>query len=350
MAILSNLRIQVLALHQITKETVEADATAVFTNELIPVNDAIEAELVRRLSESLGTGSNAVQMEVDPEEGESAYPQLIEILDSDDQEIIFEKSKELVSLLADYSRHRLILGGPVFVLKGLTSNQDKPFVAVIKAEYSSGFQIKGLNTVELIRNIFLTPNQKLFKIGFITLSNPSLELPDRLLQDNLISIVFDVNTGHRNNANLATYFYKKFLGLKFRETDEVFTKDFFVRSKNFFIKKIDDPSLRFEHINRLYTYLTSSRRVQININEFIRDNVDENYQTAFRAEIGRTSLPRLGFVKNTSYINNDLMKRVLVFDDNKIRIPYQLLSQSEVTIDKGKDQTVITIIGTPTEQ
>jgi hypothetical protein len=350
MSYLSNLRITKLALHRIQKsEQRSSEATTTHGDELVEVTEEIEAELVRRLSESLGAGSNSIQMEIDLEETQSAINDLTESIDTDDNDIFLEKSKVLANLLASSSQHRSIQGGPFFVLKGLTTSNDRPFIAVIKAEYSSGFQ-QDQEAVRLLRNIFLTPNQKLFKIGFITIDNAELDLPERYEQSNLICLVFDVNTSHRNNGNFATYFYKKFLGLKFRETEEVLTRDFFDFTKSFFIQRINDADIRFDHMNRLYAYLTSRHRLQLNINTFIRENIDDEYQESYRAELSHRSLPRTGFVKNNLFIEKTLMKRVLVFEDQKIRIPYGLLNQSQVIIDKESGQTTIVLQGVPTEQ
>lgn len=351
---IENLQISHLAIHQIIKDADTSNTTEKFGTNLITLTDEIKEILIRRLSLVLGANSNAIQMECDPLEQDSAYAKIIETLDTKSDSEVFSCSKELLSILAASSTHRKTPGGPVFVVKGTTTTLNRPFVAIIKAEFSSGFQIgnlKGRTKLQVIKDVFLTKEQKLYKVGFLTLANPELEIEKKYGQENLISFIFDVNTLATFSRDYASYFYKKFLGLKFRDTDERYTEKFFIHTKTYCLKKIEDKDLQYIHLNRLYVYLTSPRRSVVNVNTYIQENFDTQFRDAFRVHIANVDLPLTSFPLNTRFINSELSKRTFVFvNDNKVKIPYTLLSRSEVKFDHTNNKTIITLSGIPLEQ
>ncbi len=69
-----------------------------------------------------------------------------------------------------------IPGGVVVCIVGTIGNPAHRFAAVIKAERQEGFRKRvrnGQTTLQLIRDLFLTPTQKLYKIGFfVELNRP----------------------------------------------------------------------------------------------------------------------------------------------------------------------------------
>lgn len=358
MNLIQDMEITHLAIHEISKDLDNNVATSKFGANLIPVNNSIKELLTSRLATVLGKGANAVQMECDPAENDSGYSKIIELLDVTTEGKIYDCSKELVEILTKHSTHRRILGGPIFIIKGTTSKLNRPFIAIVKAEYSSGFQMttksktqKKRTTLQIVKDVFLTKDQKLFKVGFITLQDPSLDITKKYNQENLISIIYDVNTLSTQSSEFANYFYKKFLGLKFRNSDERLTEIFFNFTKQFIIKTITDSDESFNHLNHLYAYLSSPSRKIINIKNYINENIDASYQDNYRALISKTEIPDLSFNLDLKFITSELSKRTFVFiNDNKVKIPYMIFTNAKIKFDKKNNQTIITLKGIPREQ
>jgi len=142
---------------------------------------------MRRVTDALGEGSNAVQMEIVNQE-HSALPHIVDTIISQDDATFAVSSYDIAKNLTDAQQTRSIPGGIIVVFTGTQGSRNKRFLGIIKAEVHSGYEKETNDTtgeisLKFVEELLLTPGTRLYKTaGFFEKANAdgtSANLNDR---------------------------------------------------------------------------------------------------------------------------------------------------------------------------
>jgi len=344
-----NFRINRVITHEIFKRNEEREIVQpLISSELTQLDDDGNSELAMRVVEAVGKDSKSVEMNIDKTGANSVYSYVKSIIDnSADNDIFIEMSSNIAMNLAHAQTARNLPGGILVIVDGTTGVENNKYVAVIKAELQGGFQKAANNTIGFVRDLLLTPQQKLYKIGIFLESPVSVS--------NARAFVYDYNMSMSQEHGMAAYFYDNFLGCTISHTDKYFTNRFYHETKNF----IDDEGIfsddeKFDLHTHLYSYL-KSETATLNITEFSNQYISEPakrdlYNNHMQNLVGEEGLNR-SITKDISDIQTKLRMRKVIFSNKvKISAPSDGFENNvkvveEVQDEEGKISTIVSIAG-----
>ncbi len=352
---IDNLVITHIAFHIIKRKTPDQAANQVHQSDvLLNLDGKSRLTLQDRLVVALAPNSDAVEMIFNPEADPQTFKTCCEILAGQTPAEFHTSSVLLAHLLAASQTHSKIADGPICIIKGTSTGNNRPCLIILKSDYSEALSTEespGAIAVKYVDKIFLTKDHKLNKIAFICHNNPAAPAERLSLPENIFFKIYDSNVSFGSSQSYATYFYSKFLGLEFRPTDRVLTQRFFSSAKNYFKTRCTDPQDRFEKITYLYKYLSSTQRELVNISTFARE-VFPNNQTErnnFKTEISRTVVQN-AFPMDTNFIHSTLQHRTFVFDGGgRLRVPSALIDAANVEFDEDDKTLTLVLKGSPVE-
>lgn len=305
-----------------------------------------KAELAARIVEAIGKDSKSVEMQISNIDEGSVYNYVKNILDNIDDANFISKSQNIARNLARAQSSRNLPGGILVVIEGTTGLSSSKYVAIIKAELQGGFQKSQNNTIEYVKDLLLTPQQKLYKIGVFMEK-------DSILQR---FFVFDFNMSQAQENGMAVYFYNNFLGCSILHTDKYFTNKFYFETKKFIDEsKIFSDDEVFDLHTHLYSYL-KSQSTTINIgefaNEYINDVEKRDTYSKYMSDNIEEGFNR-SITKDISDIKSKLKMRKLIFTNRvKISAPsdefeenVQVLREEEREDGSGIVNTILSIAG-----
>ncbi|AUD64597.1 hypothetical protein BK011_02465 [Tenericutes bacterium MZ-XQ] len=255
--ILDNLVITRMIIHEVFQIPDNGvKKSPVLSNQLVPLNEKIQKELSTRIVDVI---RKAIEIKKD-DEIEGSYNHILEIKDLDDNQFI-EKSKIIVSLLADAQNTRIIKDSAIFVMSGEVGFENQKFSCLIKAEFDNSFQPVTENDSNEIIGLeavvsFLGKEQKLYKLVVFTPSNNAYK-----------SYLFDSNLSFRNTASAAKYFYKDFLGSEFSNQGGVAIQNFNNLTQIFIDSMFDDYIDKIRYLSILLGYIRGTNNT-LSIHDF----------------------------------------------------------------------------------
>lgn len=343
-----NFNINRIITHEIFKRNEEREVVPpTISEELTLLDNDGMTELATRIVEAIGKDSKSVEMDIHNIDNNSVYEHITNIFNNNSNEIFISKSGNIARNLAEAQTSRNLPGGILVIIDGTTGITNKKFVAVIKAELQGGFQKSENSTIEFVKDLLLTPQQKLYKIGIF------LESPES--NNNTRVFVYDYNMSLSQEHGMALYFYENFLGCSIAHTDKYFTNRFYHETKNFIDKEgfFNDEEM-FDLHTHLYSYLKSETST-LNITEFSNQYIPEvekrdAYKTYMQETIGEDTFNR-SITKDLSDIKSKLRMRKVIFSNKvKISAPSDDFENNvkildEIVDDDGKTTTTINIAG-----
>ncbi|PKO76860.1 MAG: hypothetical protein CVU21_11045 [Betaproteobacteria bacterium HGW-Betaproteobacteria-15] len=313
-----NLSIGRLIIHEVFARG--ADRTLVQPNYggqlLVLPQDARDA-LQARITNALGKSSHGVEMSIRDAGADSTWHRAKEIIESQGNDLQFiNLSQNIASKLALAQSNRTIPGGIVVVIEGTCGNPVRSFMCVIKAEPHGGFtkrQADGNLTLEYIKDLILTPQAKLYKIGAFLRADQAAATAQQptngwkaFLFDDLITL--------GNKLSAAQYFYEGFLGLEFPSNSAFQTKQFHALTKDFIRNANVDSERKVDLLNALTTYLKTDQAATIQVDVFSQTYLgDAVLQDAYTTYMGQKNFPATAIHKDLSEVQSQLRHRKLTF-------------------------------------
>lgn len=348
----SNIEFKRLIVHKILQKQInQENSTAELENELIPINPDIISIIQRRLIKSTNSQSKSFKLYIEKYGTGSFFDYVQQIRTSDDNRFV-EISQKIALLLARSQDKNNIPGGYLLVIEA--SYQNKSISIVMKAELQEAviFNKSHYSRLELLNDVFLSPEQKLIKIGMIWED----ENENEVFPNNKFSCyLFDKQ--YSPDYQPAEYFYKDFLGFSTEKNSKIQTKRFFDNTESFIRTYIDEPDSKNELLNALKEEFITNRQTEIKPADFGYSYFqDEDIQEIYNNEIV-SFLPE-NIEKDSSLIINKLKKRNLSFP-NKISLsgPDKIFDLnvkiikdiSEISDSDDSNYTIIRIKGKPFE-
>lgn len=202
---MENLRVQKIIIHEIFKrlddnriveprygseQRIPPQALSIFTDRII---------------QALGRKSQSIDLTISDTSPSSAFVCARDLL-TDGGDNFAEISRRVATKLSEAQTNRNIPGGVVVVFIGTVGTSDRPIAGFIKAEVHGGFRKGDKLEIEYLKDLFLTPQTKLYKIG--TFTSNHIKASDN--SDYWTARVYDSNMSATSRDTAAQYFLRDF--------------------------------------------------------------------------------------------------------------------------------------------
>ncbi|EJE7236814.1 hypothetical protein CF069_03855 [Clostridium botulinum] len=316
MNLLENLNVGRIMIHQVYKRNADKSVKEpLYNNTLTELDDTGIFTFSQRIIQAIGNDAHSVEMQVYKSSEESTFSIAKQLIGTNDEKFI-DISKKIAYNLAIAQNTRRIPEGIVVIFDGTIGKDSNKFIGIMKAEMHEGFKLSnnpaGLS-LDFIRNLVLTPQQKFYKIGmYINLpSNKSNDISD------YICFVYDNNLGKGINSEAAQYFYDGFLGCKFKNNNKFLTKQFYTETKDFInrLSNVSDEE-KVELNYALYTYTKLDQKKLISIKDFCDSYLKSELKDDYINYMESKKFPATNIAKDLSLIESSLKNRKIKFSNN----------------------------------
>lgn len=306
-------------IHKIIGKTTKSDAYAEPSTDLHQLDPDIKTTLLERIDLAISKSKRFFETEVANDQTDSFYDYANRISGSDKAEFI-RRSVLIAELAAEAHQKRTQPGGLLIVIDAVLDKLNS--VIVIKAELQQALIING-KAIELIKELFLSPAKEFFKIG-VLIHRDSKKLGKKAFD----SYVYDDNFTAQKN-DLATYFYRDFLGFSTHENDKLRTNNFIKEFSDFVEENVKD----FDSRRHIKTKIKADyRESSVDIVDpasyteyFEKDGLVTKYHTKVLSKFPRS------FSKDLSLVDAALQKSSLqITTQLKISGPPDLVENLEV--------------------
>lgn len=333
-----NLSINRLIVHEVTQRKESDNPGAIsFGSGLIRLKPDARDTLVKRMVDALGSQSHCVEMELCDSGRDSVHSIVRRLLAAKDP-LFRTTSRRLPMKLSLAQISRQIPGGVLVVITGTTGEAALDYCAIIKAEVHAGFHKRAQNnqvSAEFLADLFLTPQQKLYKIGMFIRNGNGFSI-----------FVYDHNMTKAETSQAAKYFYEGFLGCKIAESSSAQTQNFFLYAREFINDLDADPAQKMDYQDAIYTYLRNENNSVVSVGEFSSEHLKPEHQDRFVAHMRNSGFPEISVVKDLSLLGNKLKRRVMRFSTGVSLIRKSGLLRDVVRIvSSTNEQTTLVIAG-----
>ena len=288
-----------------------------------------------RITEALS--SKGLQMRI-AKYGTESFLGLAETMMKTSNDIFLSSSKVVATRLSESQLQRRIPGGMLIVLDGTVGVPPVPFIGVIKAEIQAGFrrsESNGRAVVEFLRNVFLTPATRLYKIGIMLRDNDSAPKPDGWR-----AFVFDSNISPSNREAAAAYFYDGFLGCELPGDGPYETMKFFDLTKEFVRATDLDGEKKRDVIDSLHVFVRDEQAVTFTADEFGERYLPLELRDDFLGFLEAKRFTPNAVVRDTSQMGNRLRRRRFKFGKDVELLASAEALRQKVTIEPIDGETV----------
>lgn len=264
------------------------------------------ATLQTRITEALGQSSHGIEVSIVEENSDSFMQRGAHLIHANDQKF-FEESKELAVKLAKAQANRDLAASKLFIASGRCGSAKRKYLLVIKAEMQDGFTENASGLAHLTE-LFLTPSQKLFKIGLLVeiVSSPP---EDGLYEsENFSAHLFDHLLNAQETRDAAHYFYSSFLGAQPIVSDKKLTRLFFESTKDFINTAPILQDQKVELLEALRVELRSNSAV-IHTGNFAKSYLPKELRSSYLGYMDSVGFTRSAVTKNIEYVQSRLRKK-----------------------------------------
>jgi len=322
MSFVQNLNLIRVIAHQVYPKGTDGNEVKPFLSKsLITLSPAFKSIISSRIVAAIGSDSHCVEMEmVDTSPGNTSV--LGKNLIHSDENFISYSHVLTKKLSSAQQVSRNIPGGLVLFFTGTVNNQNYKFWGVLKAEKLDGLNAKQNGDsieLELVDDLFLTPQTKMYKIGLFVEESYLDEDSGQQIEYERI-FIFDQNMTTDESKAPAIYFHRTFLGARFAPTNKKLTRDFYSSAREFINSSNQiDPEDKPVFIDDLKSYLRGTQptfHVRDFAEQYFEDlELVENFCSAMSSK----GIPDISVAKDISYIKTKLKRRSLGFS-NSIKI------------------------------
>lgn len=351
------LKIKRLIVHRIIERILSQPcATVISESKIINLNSKAEEILFKRIISAAGKESNAFIMGIKETSNGTFFDYATKLNKANEKDFI-KISIDIAELLAENQIRMGLSGAYLLVIDGYNDLTKKSITIVIKAELQEALKHSNENdqsVIEVLEKVFLSPAQKLFKIGVI-IENDIDVLDDKIDVKNYTGLLFD--SQFRADLTPAAYFYKDFLGFSIDENDKIQTKLFYDKTDEFIKDNIKDYTEKSQQLNYLKNYFLVDKESLLQPSQFAKKLfTDTNILDKFTIDVVN-ELPST-FSKDIVLIKAKLEKRSIRFKNNiTISGPEQKFNDSVTVVTdlsdlsqndiKSTTYTILKIAGKP---
>lgn len=332
-----NLNVSRIVMHEIfqrnTDKTIRPPA---FSNELEILSPEAMGAFRLRMTDALSAQSQSIQMRIIKHGADSFLRMAESIINKSDEEFI-SGSKMIANKLVDSQSSRRIPSGVLIVFEGTVGTSEIPFIGAIKAETQAGFrraQSGEKVVVEFLKNIFLTPAARLYKIGLMLFDDTTKPTPEGRR-----AFVFDSNISISHREAAATYFYETFLGCALPNDGAYETVRFFDLTKDFVRKSDMETEKKRTILDSLYVFVRDEQEPTFTADQFGSRYLPAELQDDYANFLESKKFTSNAVVRDISQMGNRLRRRRLKFggDIELLASPEALADKVEITSIPAED-------------
>lgn len=329
----NNVEIIRAIMHRVNAKAGNNNATVVPSTQLLNLDEDAKQIIKKRLVTAFGRQSKSFELEIERDDANSCFANVNSLRGADDATFI-TLSEDIAHLLADSQRQSRIPGGFLMVVHCLYNN--KSLYVLIKAEPHSALGVSQLN-VQTIKNIILSPEQKLYKAAYFEQKNAETDNV-ALTKNDFRVVLFDSIVS--SNSSIAQYFYKDFLGLTIRGNAELQTSLFYKKMDDKIWSELDEMQA-VTASDLLRAEIMNKAQLTVNPHEVITSIIPLENRDSFIEDIIE-EFPQ-SFAKNTSLITNKLSNKSILLSENvRITAPLEYFT-ANVQVEEGENSYVVTI-------
>lgn len=344
--LLENLNVKRIMLHQVYRRNDDKTVKEpMYNNAITILDDTSMFTFSQRISQAICSDAHSVEMQVYKANEGSTFSIATKLISSTDEKFI-ELSKKVAYNLAVAQTTKRIPEGIVVIFDGTIGNNNNKFIGIMKAEMQEGFKLSSSTSgisLDFIRNLILTPQQKFYKIGLY------IKLPTNTSdkQDDYTCFVYDSNLGKGINSEAAQYFYDGFLGCKFKDNNKFLTKQFYNDTKEFINKlsNISDEE-KVELNYALYTYTKLDQKPLISIKDFCDGYLKSDLKDDYINYMESKKFPATTIAKDLALMESSLKNRKIKFSNNiSLTAPSEKFKDVVAISENEDDFTIVKIKG-----
>jgi hypothetical protein len=310
------------AAHRIMKKEPGADhGIAELDDKLLHITTEVIDLIKERLVKSVGRTAKAFVLEI----GDSSYGTFFDMcynLKTVGDNEFLKMTGDIALHLAKAQTSTSYPGGYLIFLEAYTDEGKSVYIA-IKAELHDTLRYEYTyesSRLHLLDDVFLSPSQKLYKIGVIyELDYENMKISKEKPFPNNEFGCFLYDDQFNPDSKPAEYFYKDFLGFSIDNNPKIQSKKFYENTEDFIIYNIDELGRKKELLNALrheFTDNTEERRLKPHdfaAAYFNDEELTENYFSQVAAYLPQN------ITKDTSLIKSNLEWRKVNFP-NKVNV------------------------------
>ncbi|ELR1124034.1 nucleoid-associated protein, partial [Salmonella enterica subsp. enterica serovar Corvallis] len=314
---LKNLNITDLIIHRVYLPGQQAHFDVEHSNNIIPLSGKAKQTLEQRLTKVLSKGSKCIEMDIvedDPLEK-------IHTLHDAGEELFVSKTKDIANKLGKAQTSKKHPEGVLVIVRcsyGITKKIRA--VAIIKAELHEGFTstVKdNVATIGYLTNLFLTPEQKLYKVAFF-----SEKTRMSTLNKNAYEVfLFDNNLTSKDDSGAAAYFYKAFLGLSISADSSRLTRSFYEITEDYINATSSSLEERIDLSSALRIYIKAGQSEIIGTNDFAENYMSVEKRDDYIMFCEEKDPVISSFKKDDTLIKNRIKNSTFKFS-NEVKIIY----------------------------
>lgn len=316
-----NLNISRIIIHEVFKRNEDRTLREPrYGNQLIQLDVEARDALQQRITNALGQSSHGVEMEIQDLADHSAWNLGKRTIESAGNDAMFiQISQTITAKLAAAQTNKGVPGGIVVVIDGTSGHPARSFMCVIKAEPHGGFTKReedGQLLLEYLKDLILTPQAKLYKIGAFVRQDPAAA-NDQQSTAGWRAFLFDDLITKGDKLGAAQYFYETFLGLVFPSNSAFQTKKFHSLTKEFIRTANVNEEKKSDLLNALTTYLKADQTATVQVAVFSDSYLDTpELRDAYTHYMVQKNFPQQAIHKDLSEVTSALKQRKLVFSHN----------------------------------
>jgi hypothetical protein len=303
-----NLVIEEVCLHQIFQRGDDrVPVPPQLGTSLLALTDDARATFAHRVTVAVGREAQCMEMTIAKSGPESAVSLASKLMSATPAEFV-ELSQKFATALTSAQTSRTIPGGMLAVFRGHSGYPVRKLVGVIKAEMQEGFRATRALQVEYFRDLFLTRQTKLYKLGIFRHDGTSGQLPS-----GWAAVVYDSQMSQSEREAAALYFYEGFLGLGLPQSAARSTKEFFRQTRDFISSLEMDEEEKADLYTSLYTYLKVDQSPTIQVSAFGAQTMNAELADAYAAYMANNDFPAGIVPKDLSEVGSQLKRRRMRF-------------------------------------
>ena len=319
-----NLGINRIVVHEIFKRTDTREIVQpIYGTGLVTLDQEALDAFCDRINSAMGSAARSTELKIMQADTSCSITTAQILVDADDT-LFIEKSRDVADKLTHSQTRRDLPGGVLAVFSGTAGNPSKRIVGMIKAETHNGFtrrvSTSGAISLQFLKDLLLTPQTKLYKIGIFWEQDPLTTDP---LPAGWRAFIYDDQISASNKLTAAQYFYEGFLGCGFPETSARRTREFHDYTKDF-IQKLDWPEERKTDLhNALVTYLKVDQSTTVQVSAFAQSYLpDADLRDKYTQYMTEREFPQCAVIKDLSDVSKVLKFRKVTFScDVKLIAP-----------------------------
>jgi nucleoid-associated protein YejK len=278
---------------------------------LVHIDPTVSEMVVGRISKSLGHHSHGIQADFFDVGAGSMFQRACSMMDGSDTEFV-ALARESAQRLAKVQQSKAFDPSKLIAMSGTVTASQRPFVAFVKADMEVALTEgkKGGQTVlEIMKNLFMTDSQRLYKIGFIArTASGGGKKAGQYVQDQHSIHIFDHLMTGTESRKAAFYFYSEFLGSDVSASDRRLTQDFYEKTLKFITEQDFSPSKRIDLIESLRAELRSNTQ-SVSVADFATTHLSAKDGPKYVSYMEKSKFPVHAITKDTEYVKNKLRRR-----------------------------------------